>query len=406
MTSPSVTIYEVAELAGVSVATVSRVVNGFASVSEKTRTRVQRVIDETGYMPNLIARDLTTRRSRTVGLVLPGVNSYFSPAVQSIARCLRRDGVQLLVAANSDGVFNEKEEVESLQLLLSKRVEGAILFLTRLTPSHRAVLERWPRAVPIVLINEDGSDLGLASVLQDPLPGMRALTKSLVAQGRSAVAFIGGPAGERTSADRLATLRRCLKEGGLPWSKGRFREGRFDLASGEAAALELLDTKDVDTLVCANDFMAIGALRACHSRGARVPDDVAVVGYDDLEIGRFTIPALSSVNPDLHQIGEVAVSLINRKTGTASGASPSVEAVPGATPIRLDEGGDGEFEAGGSAGPDADGFSRARVLMPSRFVPRDSHAPAVRSLPPRSKGEPRAGPRQRWVGGRPERTER
>lgn len=313
MASPSVTIYEVAARAKVSVATVSRVVNGASIVSSKTRARVERVIAQTGYVPNLIARDLTTRRSRTVGLVIPGVNAYFSAAVQAIAGGLRREGVQLLISVNSAGVFDEREELESLKLLLSKRVEGVIVFLTRLSQAHAEVLGRWPRGVGLVLINGSGRALAASSVLQDPRPGFDEAVRVMVTEGRTAAAFIGGPPGERTTADRLSVLRRCLRAHGLSLPADLVRRGRFDLTSGEEAARALVDCgAPFDALFCANDLMAIGALRALRAKGVRVPEDVAIVGYDDLEIGRFTVPALSSIDANLQTLGSAAVSLVLR----------------------------------------------------------------------------------------------
>ena len=290
------TIYTLAQLAGVSTATVSRVINGLPGVGESTRIKVKKLIDDTGYIPNLIARDLSTQKSLTAGLVLPGINSYFSPAVQSISQSFRDAGVHLLITTNPGGVFDDLHESEGLQLLLSKRVQGVIMFLSRITPRHAEVLEKWPENVELVLINDEFPGSRFNTLFQDPEPGYRALFKHLQARGLLNLGYIGGPEGDRTASRRLEVTH-----------------GGFDLVGGEQGVDTLLARGTFQALLCANDFTAIGAMKALRSRGISIPEQVAVVGYDDLEISRYTVPALTTITQDVARLGSEAAILLLRR---------------------------------------------------------------------------------------------
>ncbi len=307
------TIYTLAQLAGVSTATVSRVINGLPGVGESTRIKVKKLIDDTGYIPNLIARDLSTQKSLTAGLVLPGINSYFSPAVQSISQSFRDAGVHLLITTNPGGVFDDLHESEGLQLLLSKRVQGVIMFLSRITPRHAEVLEKWPENVELVLINDEFPGSRFNTLFQDPEPGYRALFKHLQARGLLNLGYIGGPEGDRTASRRLEVIQKLGREMGFHLPAELITHGGFDLVGGEQGVDTLLARGKFQALLCANDFTAIGAMRALRSRGISVPEQVAVVGYDDLEISRYTVPALTTITQDVARLGSEAARILLRR---------------------------------------------------------------------------------------------
>lgn len=320
-----VRLKDVAQHAGVSVRTVSNVVNGFAQVAPATRARVQVSIDALGYRPNIAARTLRRGRTGLVALVVPGVDSpYFAELATHTFRLAEQRGLTVLVE-QTDG-----DPARELALLQGKRnhlVDG-VIFSPWAVPDER--LADHVHTVPMVLLGEHDGGATWCRVAVDNVSAAQAATQHLVGAGRSRVAAIGVNPGfaHATSRHRLLGYRTALEEAGQAVDPAlEAPVDRFKREDGYRAAQRLLDAPDPpDALFCFTDELALGALRAAAERGLRVPRDLAVIGFDDIEDGRFASPSLSTVSPDKAGIARVALDLVQAQLdGEAPPASVTAE---------------------------------------------------------------------------------
>lgn len=309
----AVNINVVAERAGVSIATVSRVLNGGALVRPATRDRVLEVARLLGYAPNASARSLSLRRTETLGAVLPALHGeFFSELLRGLDLAARRAGFHLLVS----GSHSDRQEVEAVLRAFRGRVDALVLMFPDLDPVSLA-----PHigGLPAVLVNCGLPPEGLAAegftgrdcdrVVIDNYGGAAQVVRRLVELGHRRIAFLSGPpfnydAGERRRG-YLETLR--LLAGDV---EPLIFEGAFTEESGYAAAAELLAAAERPTaLFAANDAMAVGCLAALHERGLEVPRDLSLVGFDDIPAARYVRPALATVQVPIAQLGERAMGL-------------------------------------------------------------------------------------------------
>jgi DNA-binding LacI/PurR family transcriptional regulator len=309
-------IDELAELSGVSRATVSRVLNG-GSVSEKTRRRVQAILGETNYRPNLAARSLASGRSNVVGVVMhidPHLlfqDPYFGQLMQGMSTALadRSAGMMLWLGNRS------KEE--TLGTILSMGLlDGVVVTANSLDdPLVDGLLAS---SLPTVLVGHRKADLGASYVDVDNVHAADAMTTHLISIGRRRIGYITGTPRNVAAVDRLAGYRRAMERAGLS-SHDLVVVGDFNTASGAVGAERLIDL-GVDAIFGANDATALGALEAIHGRGLRVPEDIALAGFDDLEFAVQLDPPLTTVRQGVRQQGAEAVSnlfqLIEDPTGS------------------------------------------------------------------------------------------
>lgn len=297
------TIKDVARVAGVSVATVSRVLNGSGPVREATRLRVVSATKKLRYAPNGAARSLVTRRTRTLGVLLPDLHGeFFSELIRGIDEAAQEGGYHLLVSISHD----HRRELRAALRAMHGRVDGCLLMSPGTDPG--AVLSDLPRSLPIVLLNcrTQGGAHGGISV--DNYGGARAMAGRLLAAGHRRVAFIRGPIGNVDAEERLRGYRAALEEAGVEALPGWEAQGDFTESGGHRAATRLLeDTPRPTAVFAANDSMAIGALRALRETGLSPPVDVALAGFDDIPIARYVSPPLSSVRVPIRALGAAGV---------------------------------------------------------------------------------------------------
>jgi DNA-binding LacI/PurR family transcriptional regulator len=300
------TLSEVAARAGVSVRTVSNVVNDFAHVAPATRARVRQALDELGYRPNLAARQLRGGRTGMIGLVVPEITSpYFAELASTIVAAAAARGWTVLV--DETGGEPDRE-----RLLLgtsgARLVDGLIFSPWALGPDD---LCRAPGAVPLVLLGERYADGIVDHVAIDNVAAAQEATAHLLALGRRRIAAVGLQPDLRngTAVQRLAGFRRALAEAGVdPDPDLELAVRRLHRADGVRAMRSLLAAGPVpDALFCFTDELALGAMRELADAGLRVPDDVAVVGFDDIEDGRYAVPSLTTIAPDKAQIADRAL---------------------------------------------------------------------------------------------------
>lgn len=329
----SITIRDVAHRAGVSVTTVSRALNGTGPVSEDVRRRVQTASNELRYRPHGTARSLITRRTDVFGVVLPDLfGEFFSEVIRGMDPRAQERGYHLLLSGSHDG----RREIEFAVGAMRGRVDGMIVMSPGVTGAElEACL---PPDVPVVLLNCDVSQSpGYSAINVDNYGGALAMVRHLVGLGHRRIAMITGAAANFDARERLRGFRAAVAETGGAVT-GLEVAGDFTEAGGYRAALELARGDDPPTAVfCANDSMAVGAISALRGAGRRVPDDVAVAGFDDVPIGRYLSPSLSSVRVDVNGLGARAVELLCH--AIAGDAPPAQELLPTELVVRRSCGG-------------------------------------------------------------------
>lgn len=321
----AVTQADVAQRAGVSQRTVSNVVNGLASVSPRTHERVTAAIRELGYSPSLAARRLRVGRSGVLQLVVPELDvPYFAELARSVLKCAEDQGYAVLVRQT---LGSRQRERDALAGSAADYADGTIL--SAVTPIDELLTGRTQRS-PVVLIGER-TGMGLVDHIGiDDHAAAAVATEHLLAAGRRRIGFIGA---HPDSSLRMAELRfsgyaQALTSTGLQVDPGLVvQTGSYHRADGASAMARLLDRPEPpDGVFCATDLLALGALRCLHERRLRVPDDIAVVGFDGLEEGRFSIPTLTTIEPDKRELARISVATVISRI-TASGVDSAELAV-------------------------------------------------------------------------------
>ncbi len=300
------TIDELAELSGVSRATVSRVLNG-GSVSERTRRRVQAILDETNFRPNLAARSLASGRTGVVGVVMhidPHLlfqDPYFAQLMQGMSAALSEVTTGMMLWLGNRSKEETLETILSMSLL-----DGVIVTAHNLDdPLVDGLLAS---SLPTVLVGHRKADRTASYVDVDNVHAADVVTSHLVSLGRRRIGHITGMRRTVHAEDRLIGYTRAMERAHLP-IEGLVVDGEFNAPSGMAGATQLLD-RGVDAIFCANDATAQGALEVIRARGLRVPDDVALAGFDDLEFSARLEPPLTTVRQGVREQGEEAVNCL------------------------------------------------------------------------------------------------
>jgi DNA-binding LacI/PurR family transcriptional regulator len=313
------TIRDVARLAGVSTSTVSQVLNGGRPVAAATRARTLEVITELGYRPNVFGRGLRTRRSHLVGVVLPDLSNPFYPAlVRGVQDRLGSSGYHAVVG-NTDG--DPAQERELVVELLDREVDGLVVVHFTLKASDFSGIAG--RGVPLVVI---GGPRGFDHVHTNDFRAAAAMTTYLLETGYGSVAHIGGPVGRGPAGPRCAGYRAAMRRHGLSGPKAPVVYSDFSMTGGAKALVEILERGTTPRAIfCANDLMALGAIEAAQAHGLRVPEDLAVAGFDDIYVASLVRPALTTVGHAAAALGNTAAGLLLDRIGGASGPPFDVE---------------------------------------------------------------------------------
>lgn len=299
----SASIKEVALKAGVSIATVSRVLNKTGPVAEETRRRILETIETLRYVPHGAARSLITNQTETIGVLLPDLyGEFFSEVIRGIDLAARRSGYHVLVS----GFHSDRAEIEAVLRAMRGRVDGLIV----LSPDVDAQTLRrnLPETLPVVLLNTPVDGASFDAIEVDNYGGAFAMVRHLGALGHRRIALVQGPAENVDARERLRGYRDALRALGAERSEGLEIAGDFSEESGYRAGERLLALAPRPTAVfAANDSMAIGCLLALRAAGVRVPEDVAVAGFDDVPIARYVTPPLTSVHVPIAELGTRAM---------------------------------------------------------------------------------------------------
>jgi len=321
----SITIKDVAEVAGVSIQTVSRVVNNKSELSPQTRLHVQEVIEQLGYRPNVLARSLVKQRSRTIGVTIPDiVNPFFAEIVLGIQERSQELGYTALQISTTENLDQERRVLNQLE---DNQVSGVISISSRLPEEELVTL--FKRQDALVMINRSIAHSDCGEINTENIPGVKTAMAHLLKDHRQKIAHLSGPSHSWNGRERLEGYKRALAEAGLPYEESLVMVyppevnetsrqpyghvmGAIDI--GEIQTRSLLQARpDVDAIICFNDLMAIGAIRACQAAGINVPQRVAIIGIDNILMGQFITPSLTTLSISKYEIGAKAAEMIIQK---------------------------------------------------------------------------------------------
>jgi len=314
---PEATIRDVARKAQLSVATVSRALNGFDNVSEQARDRVAEAVRELGYVPHAGARSLSLARTNAIGVVLPDLHGeFFSEIVRGMDREASRSGYLLLLSN-----LHARAEQATLALrAMHGRVDGLIVMAPQLSAKELAVA--LPPGVPSILINTRDGSGARAAIHLDNAAGIRSVVQHLVGLGRKRLVHIAGPRGNIDADERADAFRQACAAKSVDCEVMR---GDFEENSGAEAVLRLLGGGHrFDAVVAGNDNMAIGALQALRSRGLSVPEEVAVAGFDDIPLARHL--GLTTLRVRIDELGERALTRLLASIGKGDSGGDELHA--------------------------------------------------------------------------------
>lgn len=303
----AVSIRDVAKRAGVSIATVSRAVNNISTVNAELAERVWKAIEEIGYLPNTQARALVSGRSRMLGLIVSEItNPFFPELVKEFENLAVAQGYEVLIGSTN----YEPARTESLiRRMMQRNVDGVAVMTFGI--EEELVQKLVEREFPLVFVDA-GPDLPNIRVLKvDYAEGIRQAVQHLAALGHRQIAFISGPLHLRSATSRCDAFRRSMAELGLTVPHDNIVEGTHTMEGGKEAADKLLALPHLPTaIMCSNDMTAIGVLHALHRTTHKVPDDISVVGFDDIHLAQFMLPPLTTVQMSCTQLAAASVEAL------------------------------------------------------------------------------------------------
>ena len=310
------TIKDVAKLADVSISTVSHVINGTRFVSPVATERVHAAIEELGYKPSAVARSLKTNRTRTIGMLTSSnTNPFFAEVIHGVEATCNERGYHL-VLCNSG--HDSDKKISNIKTLEEKRVDGLLIMTAHSEPEFFQTLQDCSES-PMVILDCQSPGINADIIMEDPEIGGYEATRYLIDQGFESIACISGPQHLSPSNGRFAGYHRAMREAGLEVNPFWVVEGELNAESGYKATKKLLTGvredfgKTPEAIFAGNDLMAMGAICAIQSLGYKVPDDISVIGYDDIELAAFTSPPLTTMHQPKAQLGQLAAeTLLNR----------------------------------------------------------------------------------------------
>ncbi|SEM49163.1 LacI family transcriptional regulator, repressor for deo operon, udp, cdd, tsx, nupC, and nupG [Luteibacter sp. UNCMF331Sha3.1] len=297
------TVKEIAAIANVSVATVSRALQRPELVSEETRERIHAVVKRLGYTPNAMARNLRTARTRLIVALLPDItNPFFSEVIRGIEHVAYENGYSVLLGETQSNLVREQAYAD---MVAARQADGIITMFHRVPPIPI------DGRLPLVNACEYVKDSAISSVYVDNVAAAAAAVDYLVTLGHRDIAFVAGPASSPICVDREQGYHLALQRAGIAADPALTAVGDFSIEAGERAVeLFLSQGRSFSALFCSNDEMAIGAMRALISRGLRIPEDVSVVGFDDIRYSRYTSPPLTTVSQPKNALGREAMTML------------------------------------------------------------------------------------------------
>ncbi|MGH9402472.1 MAG: LacI family DNA-binding transcriptional regulator [Terriglobia bacterium] len=300
-------IKDIARMASVSHSTVSRALQNSSLINSKTAERIQRIARQSGYRVSAVARGLVTQKTQTIGVVVTAIaDPFVSEVVSGIEEAANSHGYSVFLAqSNAD----PDQEIKVVHSFAERRVDGIVVTSSRVGSLHLQLLAKMN--VPIVLVNNQRAGEAVHCVMIQNVEAGRQATQHLIHLGHRRIAYIGDRSGDQSDTERLAGYREALKQAGLTFLPELVVRGDGKPEAGMAAMRTLLGLPQPPTAVfCYNDMTALGALRCLHSDGLHVPQDISLIGFDDLFIASYTQPPLTTVRQPMRQMGLLAAEIL------------------------------------------------------------------------------------------------
>lgn len=317
------TIKEVAQIAGVAVSTVSYVINDSKFVKPATRARVEKAISELNYRPRMTARSLKTKRTHTIGIIVPDIsNPFFIDIIYGIESVLQKDGYDIILCNTHE---SEDAEVRYLENLLNKDVDGLVFISTG--RNHNAISNT--NDTPLVIVDRKVSN-NFSSVLVDNTVGGQIATQHLIdCYGKEEIYLITGPLLISTYFDRMIGYRKALSENNIQYDEKLVYECNVSLEGGFEAMEKILSSGKIPRKVfIANDMIALGAMKAIIKRGILIPEQIAIVGYDDISTASIVTPELTTIHQPSKKIGCCAADLLMQQIRDPFGSNQQIMLMP------------------------------------------------------------------------------
>lgn len=301
------TIKDVAKLAGVHPSTVSRVINNDSRISEKTKNKVIYIINKLGYTPNAIARGLKTKRTNTIGMLIPDItNPFFADLARGVEDTANENGFNVILCNSDDKL---KKERTYLEILKEKRVDGLILGSVHIKDKSIFRLEKIK--YPYILVSRDIKGLDKNCIIVNDIAGGTMATEYFIKLGHRKIAHITGSLKVRAAINRLEGYKIALKKNHIEYKEELVKEGDFRISGGYKAMKKLLKLSELPTAIfAANDLMAIGAMQAIQQKKYHIPRDFCIIGFDDIKLASFVFPALCTIRQPMLEMGALAVKIL------------------------------------------------------------------------------------------------
>ncbi|MFP3126389.1 LacI family transcriptional regulator [Ectobacillus funiculus] len=302
---PTITIYDVAEKAGVSISTVSKVLNETGSIAEKTRQKVRETMRDLNYQPSVAAS--VKKRIQTIGLLIPSIaNPFMAEVARSIEDHVKKFGFSLMVCSTDNNLENE---IEYISILKQKYVDG-IIIATGLK-NHKVIRELMNAELPVVLLSRDIPSLAIDTVLVDDFLGGYEATQYLMGLGHRKIAMVTESMNLSVVRARVQGYRQALEEAGLEYDENLVLLNNSTFDAGKHATQELLDVSEPPTAIFAStEFLAIGAVKSARELGLHVPEDLSIVGFDDTILATVCDPPLTTIAQPIQEMGKRVVELL------------------------------------------------------------------------------------------------
>ncbi|WP_010236027.1 LacI family DNA-binding transcriptional regulator [Clostridium arbusti] len=300
-------IKDVAKEAGVSIATVSRVLNDVDVVNEETKKKVRVAIKKLDYRPNIIARSLKTQRTRTIGIVIPDISSQFYPEIVRGAEDVANIYNYNVILCNTD--LDAEKEIEYIRVLREKMVDGVMYMSNCLEDNILKMLN--DLSIPTVLVETRGKDYGFPSVTIDNEKAAYEATEYLIKKGNKKIAYVGvNPETENASAVRFNGYKNAILDNGLDYNEDLVQFGGLKAADGRDGMEAIIHKGKVDAVFCASDEVAMGVINTLRDNGIKVPEDVDVVGFDNIYASSIYYPKLTTVEQPMYDMGSVGMRML------------------------------------------------------------------------------------------------
>ncbi len=317
-----ITIKDIAKITGLSIATVSMVINNKDDrISPETRQKVLDAIKDTGYVPNSIARSMITKSTKTIGLIIPDIANPFFPEIARGVEDKAKDEGFTTILCNSDNDISKEESY--LDILQEKMVDGIIFTSsskrTKFSDSFKRV------RVPLITVDRDITNISnYGKIIVDNKKASYEAVKYMISRGLHRIAHITGPFTSRTALDRYSGYKKALEEAEIELDESLVFEGFYTTSWGTEAMEKILDSSvDVDSIFCGNDMIAAGVIKTLHNKSYSIPGDYSVVGFDDVEIAQLLVPELTTVRQPKYEMGykaaELLINMINSKNKSSKG---------------------------------------------------------------------------------------